>query len=96
MFRALSEIAVRQIRTFRRGWRIRNTRVSVMITVFGLDESTKLLPRLKKLVEKVMSSSLACRFLAKMEEILEANRPGEEPKMKTAVTDIHLVHGGFL
>ena len=69
-----------------------------MITVFRLDESAKLLPRLKKLVEKVMSSSLASRFLAQLKEILEADRPGEveRPKMKTAVTDIHLVHGGFL
>ena len=73
--------------------------ISAMITVFRLDESARLLPRLKKLVEKVMSSSLACRLLARLEEILEADREGEEGeelRVKTAVTDIHLVHGGFL
>ena len=70
--------------------------ISAMITVFRLDESARLLPRLKKLVEKLISSSLACGLLARLEEILEADREGEEPKVKTAVTDIHLVHGGFL
>ena len=75
---------------------------NIMITVFGLNQSAKLLTPVKKLGEKMMSSgrenfSLACcRLLAKLAEILHEDSPGERPKIQRAVTDIHLVHGGFL
>ena len=74
---------------------------NIMTTVFGLDQSAKLLTPVKKLGEKMMSSgrekaSLACRLLTKLAEILHADSPGERPKIKRAVTDIHLVHGSFV
>ena len=80
----------------------------LFLAVFGLDQSAKLLIPLKNLWEAALSSSRetssqACRLLAKLAEILglvlQADRPWEKeekPKIKRTVTDIHLVHGGFV